>query len=569
MTSVGDGYYEAIVPAVEPGALYFYRLNHSVDRPDPASCFQPNGIHGPSQVTSNDFPWTDTLWKGLDWDDYVIYEAHVGTFSTDGTFVAMIDELDELVRLGVTALELMPIAQFPGDRNWGYDGVHPFAPQNSYGGPTGLKSLVDACHYRGLAVVLDVVYNHLGPEGNYLHEFGPYFTDRYRTPWGSAINFDGPDSDPVREFFIANAIYWLREFHVDALRLDATHAIFDRSARPFLQELAEEVGHCSCQMGRPVYLIAENNANDPRILAAPELHGLGLDAQLLDDFQRSLHAVLTRARGGYYSDFGRVAHFAKAYQSGFVLSGQYSNYRRRCWGADSSDLPADKFVTYGQSHDSVGNRPRSDRLGKLVSFEALKLAAAATILSPAIPFLFMGEEYDDPAPFNFFISHLDPELAASVREGRLREFAAFDWQITPPDPLAHDTFVSSRLSRSLVRTGHHAVLWKLYQELLRLRKSVSAIRQTSRHHQHATVIADKVLIAHRRAAGSEICICYQFDAQPLLLSEGLPLTGQWTVVLDTADAQWHGPHALPRSAWHPGSPLPLAPQCCVVLKMMD
>jgi len=566
MTRAGGGYYDAIVPKVAAGTRYFYRLNNSVDRPDPASRFQPDGIHGPSAVVSSEFPWTDASWRGLAWDDHVIYETHVGTFSERGTFAAMIDELDELVRLGVTALELMPVAQFPGGRNWGYDGVHHYAPQNTYGGPTGLKSLIDACHARSLAVILDVVYNHLGPEGNYLHEFGPYFTHRYHTPWGPAINFDGPESDAVREFFIGNALYWLREYHIDALRLDATHAIFDRSARPLLRELAEEVRHCSTQLGRPAYLIAENNANDPRILAAPSSHGLGLDAVLHDDFQRSLHALLTGERGGYYGDFGRVTDFGKAVKSGFVLDGQYSNYRRRHWGAVAADLPANKFVAYAQCHDSVGNRPRSERLGQLIDLEALKLAAAATILSPAIPFLFMGEEYDDPAPFNYFISHLDPKLAAAVGEGRRREFAAFDWKVPPPDPQAPESFLSSHLTRSLSQIGRHSVLWKFYQELLRLRKSVPAIRQSSRQHQHLSVIGDKALVVHRRTTESEICLCYLFDKRPLKLTEGLPTEGQWQLLLDTAETRWDGPHTSSPSDWRPGSPLALAPQSCVILK---
>ena len=274
------------MPDVGPGTQYFYRLNDVVDRPDPASRFQPHGVHAASAVTSRDFAWTDHAWHGRPWDEWVIYETHVGTFTCAGTFVGMIEQLDDLVRLGVTAVALMPVAQFPGDRNWGYDGVHPFAPQHSYGGPEGLKTLVDACHARSLAVVLDVVYNHLGPEGNYLAEFGPYFTDRYRTSWGPAINFDGPHSDAVREFFLANARYWIDEFHIDGLRLDATHAIFDRQCGPFLRELADEVHALAERLGRHVFLIAENNANDPRIIENRRDFGFGLDAVLLDDFQR-------------------------------------------------------------------------------------------------------------------------------------------------------------------------------------------------------------------------------------------------------------------------------------------
>ncbi len=566
MQPVGDGYYEATVSGLKPGALYLYRLNDSVERPDPASRFQPLGVHGPSQVTRREFSWTDAAWRGLAWDDYVIYETHVGTFTSAGTFTAMIAHLDELVDLGITALELMPVGQFPGDRNWGYDGVHPYAPQNTYGGPDGLKTLVDACHAKGLAVVLDVVYNHLGPEGNYLPEFGPYFTDRYRTPWGAAINYDGPDSAAVREFFIGNASYWLSEFHVDALRLDATHAIFDQSARPLLRELAAAVHDCGQRLGRSVHVIAENNADDPQIVRDARGGGFGLDAQLSDDFQRSLHALVTGEQAGYYGDFGRIADFAKAYHRGFALTGQYSKYRRRPWGADAGDLPADRFVAYAQSHDTVGNRPRSDRLGRLVSLEKLKLSAAAMILAPSIPWLFMGEEYDDPAPFHYFISHLDPELAAAVRDGRRREFAAFDWKGSPPDPQAVETFPQCRLTRSLAHSGHHATLRKFYQELLRLRRQLPAVRQPDRSQSQLTFREDEqVMIATRRAGQSQICLCLHFGQQPLAIESLLPAEGTWKVLLDSSLATWQGPLATRQPTWRSPEPLVMSPNACVLL----
>jgi maltooligosyltrehalose trehalohydrolase len=570
MERVGNGYYETEVSRVEPGALYCYRLNDSVERPDPASRFQPQGIHGPSQVTRPEFGWTDSLWRGRAWDDYVIYEAHVGTFTTAGTFVAMIDQLDSLARLGVTALELMPVAQFPGDRNWGYDGVHPYAPQNSYGGPEGLKVLVDACHARSLAVVLDVVYNHLGPEGNYLQEFGPYFTDRVRTPWGPAVNFDGPHSDAVRDFFIGNAVYWINEFHIDGLRLDATHAIFDRSARPLLSELANAVHARGQQLGRRVVVIAENNANDPRIVRASERGGYGLDSQLLDDFQRSLHALVTGERAGYYGDFGGVADFAKATGAGFVLTGQYSQYRHRRWGANASDLPANRFVAYAQSHDTVGNRPNGDRLGRLVGFEELKLAAAATILSPSIPFLFMGEEYDEPAGFHYFISHIDPALAASVCEGRAREFAAFHWPSAPSDPQSPETFQRSRLTRFAAHHGHHGVLWSFYQELLRLRKQLPAIREPSRAQATINVAEDqKIIVATRQAEGRQVCTCFHFGDQGTTIDLPPPIAGRWTLLLDSADERWQGPNRRANATNHPAARLALSPNSCVLLSAED
>jgi maltooligosyltrehalose trehalohydrolase len=562
----GAGYYEASVPDLQPGTRYFYRLNDAVNRPDPASRFQPAGVHGPSALTLRDFSWTDSSWRGRAWEEYVLYEAHVGTFTLAGTFQAMIAHLNELVRLGVTALELMPVAQFPGERNWGYDGVHPFAPQNTYGGPAGLKALVDACHARSLAVVLDVVYNHLGPEGNYLQEFGPYFTDRHRTPWGMAINYDGPSSDPVREFVIGNAVYWLSEFHIDALRLDATHAIFDESARPLLAEVADAVRACGERLNRRVFTIAEHHSNDPRVVNPAAAGGYGLDAQLLDDFQHSLHALATGERVGSYGDFGRLGDFAKAYGAGFVLSGRYSKYRGCRWGADSAHLRADRFVGFAQNHDTVGNRPRGERLGRLVGFEELKLAAAATILSPAIPLLFMGEEYDETAPFLYFTSHIDLGLAAAVRAGREKNFTDFDWRGAPSDPQSPETFARSRLTRSLAQSGHHAVLWRFYQELLRLRRELPAIRQAARELGGMLVLEDEgAIVARRHAEATQICVCLNFGQQPLDLATHVPSGTKWHIVLDSSDSRWHGPRSTGPTAWSPTAPLVVNPKSCIVL----
>ncbi|MBI3840121.1 MAG: DUF3459 domain-containing protein, partial [Planctomycetia bacterium] len=413
---------------------------------------------------------------------------------------------------------------------------------------------------------LDVVYNHLGPEGNYLSEFGPYFTDRYRTLWGSAINFDGPDSDPVREFFIGNALYWLSEFHVDGLRLDATHAIFDQSARPFLRELTDAVRACGERLERRVFTIAENNANDPRIVRSGVLGGFGLDAQISDDFQRSLHSLLTGERRGFYGDFGAPDHFAKAYGAGFVLTGQYSVYRRRRYGADAADVPADRFVVYAQNHDTIGNRPGGERLGQLVGFEELKLAAATTILSPSIPLLFMGEEYDDPSPFHYFISHLDPQLVEAVRQGRMREFAAFDWQLSPPDPQSPVTFERCRLSRSLANSGHHAVLRSFYRELLRLRNECPAIRKPLGQPGPVAVLKDeRVMIAQRRAERTAIWVCFHFGSEPVNIADHLPTSGTWTVLLDSASQRWGGPLDTPRQDSSSPGWLIASPKSCVLM----
>ena len=400
------GYHSGLFHDVELGSLYFYRLGGATERPDPASSYQPQGVHGPSQVIDPSFQWTDNSWTGTTLSNYIIYELHVGTYTPEGSFDAVIQHLERLRDLGVTAIELMPVAQFPGARNWGYDGAYPYAVQNSYGGPLGLKRLVDRCHASGLAVVLDVVYNHLGPEGNYLAEYGPYFTDRYKSPWGQAINFDGPYSDDVRLFFLSNALRWVTEFHVDALRIDAIHGIFDFSARHFLEELSETIYSRANELGRKIYFIAESDLNDSRVVRAPELGGYGLSAQWNDDFHHAIHSILTRESEGYYQDFGRVEHLAKAFREGFVYSGQRSRYRKRRHGNSSCSIPSRCFVVFSQNHDQVGNRPFGDRVTSLLGFEALKLAAGLVLLSPFIPLLFMGEEYGETAAFPLFCEPL-------------------------------------------------------------------------------------------------------------------------------------------------------------------
>src|SRR6185503_2081252 len=404
------------------------------------------------------FDWQDQTWKGLPLPDYLIYELHVGTFTAEGTFDAAISYLDGLRELGITAIELMPVAQFPGNRNWGYDGVYPYAVQNSYGGPLALKRLVQACHERGLAAILDVVYNHLGREGNYLRELGHYFTDRYRTPWGDAVNFDGPHSDEVRRFFIENALYWITEFHFDALHLDAAHPIFEHSARPFLAELSEAVHRRGEELHRLVYLIPEISMNDVRLILPRQQGGCGCDAQWNDDFHHSLHTLLTGERTGYYQDFGRIEHLVKSLREGFVYTGQDSQYRQRRHGNSARAVPSRRFVICCQNHDQVGNRQLGERLSQLVSFEDLKLAAAVVLLSPCIPLLFMGEEYGETAPFLYFISHSDPDLIEAVRQGRRAEFAAFDWRGEVPDPQDEATFLSAKLRHELRESGQNKML---------------------------------------------------------------------------------------------------------------
>jgi maltooligosyltrehalose trehalohydrolase len=411
--------------------------------------------------------------------DFIIYELHVGTFTPEGTFDAVIPRLSSLRELGITAIELMPVAQFPGDRNWGYDGVQLFAPQNSYGGPDALKRLVNAAHELGIAVVLDVVYNHVGPEGNYLGEYGPYFTNVYRTPWGLAVNYDGADSDEVRRFIIENACYWVREFHIDALRLDAVHGIYDFRAVHLTEALTERVKSTANTLGRRVQVIAESDLNDPRLLRPVELGGYAMDAQWSDDFHHSVHVALTGERAGYYQGFaehGDIDAISDALSRRFVFQGQYASHRRRQHGSPASDVSADHFVIFIQNHDQVGNRAHGERLGALISPAALRLAASLLLLAPYVPMLFMGEEYAEPAPFLYFVSHADKDLIAAVRKGRREEFESFGWSGKIPDPQARTTFDRSRLDYELASEGDHAELRNLYRELLAIRKEEPALR---------------------------------------------------------------------------------------------
>lgn len=543
----GHGYHTVTVDGLSPGDRYRFRLEHGEDLPDPASRSLPDGVHGPSALVDlSAWDWSDREWTGLRLEALVIYELHVGTFSPEGTFDGIVPHLDELRDLGVTAIELMPVGQFPGARNWGYDGVFPYAVQDSYGGANGLRRLVEECHGRGLAVVLDVVYNHLGPEGNRLAEFGPYFTDRYRALWGAAINFDGPGSDEVRRYFIENALQWLEDFHIDALRIDAIHGIIDTSARPFLLELAETLDDRAARAGRPFHLIAESDLGDVRVIRLRELGGFGMAGQWTDDFHHSLHAVLTGERSGYYADFGSLGHLARAITQGFVYTGQYSVFRDRRHGSPTAGIPAKRFVVYAQNHDLVGNHTGGRRLSALVGFEQLKLAAGVVLLSPFIPLLFMGEEYGEEAPFQYFVSHSDPELVQAVREGRKEEFAAFAWEDEPPDPQDQETFLRSKLRRKHRQAGHHRALWDLYRELLLLRRRLPSLSNLSK----ADVAAwpDEragVLVVLRWSEVEEALLLTNFSDEPTGVD--VPFPGiPWRRVLDSADRRWAGPGTVTR-----------------------
>jgi len=565
------GYHEAVVSHLEPGTLYRYRLDGEKERPDPASRFQFGGVHGPSQVVDPDFSWSEPHWPGLALKDYVLYELHVGTFTSDGTFSAIIPRLDELKDLGITAVELMPVAQFPGNRNWGYDGVYPFAVQNSYGGPGGLRQLVDACHQRGLAVVMDVVYNHLGPEGNYLADFGPYFTDSYRTPWGPAVNYDGPYSDDVRRYFIENALHWLIDFRIDALRIDAVHGIFDFSARPFLEELALTVSEHTERLNRRIYLIAESDLNDSRLVRSLEAGGYGLDAQWNDDFHHALHTLLTGERTGYYEDFGLCRDLAKAFQDGVVYSGEYSRYRKRRHGNDSRAIPAHRLLVFSQNHDQVGNRMLGERLSALVSFEGLKLAAGVVILSPFIPLLFMGEEYGEISPFPYFVSHSDPYLIEATRQGRRQEFAAFRWEGESPDPQDETTFLSAKLNHDLGDEGKHRVLLKFYRELLGLRKTLREAARMSRERRDAVGFErHKAVFLIWRVSEGQAAAIFHFGDTAAPIPVPLPVGG-WIKRIDSAEETWDGPgSAVPETVTSDGEEsLTLAPQSFVILMRVE
>jgi maltooligosyltrehalose trehalohydrolase len=560
------GYFELTVADVEPGSRYVYRIDGERYRPDPASRFQPDGVHEASAVVDPHFDWTDGDWHGLPLRQYITYELHVGTFTPEGTFDAAITHLDELQELGVTAIELMPVAQFPGRRNWGYDGVHPFAVQNTYGGPDGLRRFVDAAHARGLAVVIDVVYNHVGPEGNYLSEFGHYFTHRHHTPWGQAINFDDRDSDEVRRFFIENALVWVDEYHVDALRLDAVHAVFDFSARPFLQELADAVRLEGERLNRRVYTIAESSLNDARLISPKEVGGIGIDGQWCDDFHHALRTELTNVRTGYFADFQGFKHIVKAYRDGFVLDGSYSQYRGRRHGNSSRHIDPSKLVVCAQNHDQVGNRLKGERLTRLVSFEQLKLAAAAVILSPFQPLLFMGEEYGEPAPFQFFISHLDPGLVDAVRRGRKQEFARFQWSEDPPDPQDAATFERCRLNHSLKREDGHRQLRAFYKRLIALRQSEPVLAFPDRARMEiATLEPCRAMAVRRWAAGRQVITIFQFGSDAATATAQLP-SGAWAKTLDSTDPAWGGPgSSLPQQIESSGEvKLPLAPHAVAV-----
>ena len=535
-----EGYFTIVVQNIKPGRNYFFMPGGKVDVPDPASHYQPDTVHGPSQVVDhNSFQWTDQSWRGMPFRDMILYELHVGTFTQEGTFEAVIPRLDDLVELGINALELMPVAQFPGNRNWGYDGVLPYAVQNSYGGHDGLKRLVDACHSKGIAVFLDVVYNHVGPEGNYFAKYGPYFTDKYCTPWGDAINYDGEWSDAIREFFCNNALYWFEYFHVDGLRLDAVHMAFDNGAIHFWRYVNEKVKELEQKLGRSLHMIAESDLNSPRTIDPPALGGWGFTSQWLDDFHHALYVMLDTKGRDRYIDFGRMEQLAKAYTDGFVHSGEFVKFRKRKHGVSSAGIPGDKFVVFNLNHDQVGNRPLGERLCVLVDFERLKLASAALMVAPYVPMLFMGEEYADRAPFFYFVSHSNKQLIEAVRKGRKEEFKEFKTGGESPDPQDEKTFTDSKLQWSLRKKGSHAVLLEWHRKLILLRRELPMLRSFSKNDIRVHVLGQSAMIVYRQTEEGEDGIVCLFNFSENILDCIIPFFAEkWKKILDSREKRW-------------------------------
>lgn len=548
MSKDSEDYWKVSVPDLNPGEKYYLILNGN-RRGDPASAYQPEGINGPSQVVDHTkFEWTDQDFIPVSLKDYIIYELHIGAFTEEGTFISAIDKLDYLAELGITAVEIMPVAQFPGNRNWGYDGVFPFSPQNTYGGPAGLKTLVNEAHKRGLSVILDVVYNHLGPEGNYLHEFGPYFTDKYKSLWGNSVNFDQAYSDHVRNYFIYNAVYWLSEYHVDALRLDAVQTINDFSAYPFLTELSGEVKKFSEKSGKKHYLIAESDLNDVKVIRSRLDNGFGCDAQWSDDFHHSLHALITKESDGYYADFGKPDDLVKAIKNNFVYDGRYSVYRKRKHGNSPSEFSYEKFVHCIQNHDQVGNRAFGERLSNLVSFEGLKLSAGALILSPSIPLLFMGEEYGENNPFLYFISFLDDKLNAAVKKGRSHDLRKFRQEDEIPDPYSEKTFEVSRLGWNKIDNNNHKFLLGYYKEIIRMRKTIPVFSNFDKRDVLTRSDEElKIISMERRKNNSRIFVLMNFNNTTVSAEVNFP-PGIWRKILDSSEKKWKGAgSALPET----------------------
>jgi maltooligosyltrehalose trehalohydrolase len=539
---LADGYWSCECLVLKPGDRYFFRINGRKSFPDPASLSQPDGVHGPSEAVDLEELRKLRLegYKGLALADLVIYELHTGTFSPEGTFAGITKKLPYLKSLGVNAIEIMPVASFPGNRNWGYDGVFPYAVQHTYGGPKGLAGLVKACHEQGMAVILDVVYNHIGPEGNYLGRFGPYFSRKHKTPWGQGLNFDGEDSKAVRHYFLENALMWLHDFDIDGLRLDAIHAIVDNSPKHFLQELSQEVQQLNAETGRNHFLIGESDLNDPMIFMPTRAGGYGLESQWCDDWHHALHAKLTGERMGYYIDFGPMEQLVKSFNHAFVYDGIYSKYRKKIFGTSAGVGQGERFVVFTQNHDQTGNRMLGDRLSTLVDFESLKIAAAALLFSPFVPMLFMGEEFGEESPFLFFTSHGSERLAEQVRRGRKREYRAFLKDVEPPDPQAEETFLRSKLKWDFSKNRQKESLLAFYKKCIQLRKEIALFRPGSRRNFRATQMGEGAMLLVRKGEKETLLAVFNFYEKPFSVVIKELISQQSDLLLYSAHKQWGG-----------------------------
>ncbi len=549
-----QGYFSAEVET-PAGTKYLYIIdNAEKGLPDPASQYQPEGVHGVSEVVDHrSYQWNDNNWKVPAFEDLILYELHIGTFTEQGTFESAIEKLDLLTEIGINAIEIMPVAQFPGNRNWGYDGVYPYAVQNSYGGPGGLKKLVDACHQKGIAVFLDVVYNHQGPEGNYIEQFAPYFTEHYKTPWGKAINFDGEWSDGVREFYSDNAIYWMENFHIDGLRFDAIHAIYDFGAVHFWELVHEKIKELEKKNKRCYYTIAESDLNAPRVIQPVESNGFGFTAQWLDDFHHAAYVLLDREGKDRYFDFGTIQQLSKAYCEGFVHSGEHVTFRKRKFGKSSACIPGNKFVAFINNHDQSGNRIDGARLCSLIDSDGSKIAAAMLLLSPYVPMLFMGEEYGDESPFYYFINHSDKELIKAVQEGRKEEFKQY---VKPgqdfPDPQSEDIFNKSKLQWKIRGEEKHKMLLEWHKELITLRRSHEALKNFSKDCVRTEVLQQDGFILHRKDESGKKELLALFNISYENIMYFLPgNNGSWKKLLDSAESHWQAENSSPKETDFP------------------
>lgn len=549
LTALPRGYHLGVVEGLGPGDRYWLHLDTPegrLRRPDPASRWQPDGVHGPSAVDDpGAFDWSDGDWSAPARHELVVYELHVGTFTPAGTLEAAAGRLGELAELGVTAVELMPVAAFPGERNWGYDAVFPYAVHDAYGGPAGLRRFVDAAHGAGVAVLLDVVYNHLGPEGNVLTDLGPYLTDQYATPWGEAVNLDGPGSDGVRRYVLENAARWITEFHVDGLRLDAADELHDHSARHVVAELSDVVHAAGDRRRRRTHVIVEDDRHDPRVVRPGSRGGHGCDAAWNDDLHHALHVALTGEEFGYYADFDGVGDLAACLEDRFAYTGRHSVHRGRRLGAPAGDVPHDRFVVCAQNHDQVGNRPEGDRLSAQLDLRGQRVALAVVLLSPFTPLLFMGQEYGEPAPFPYFTHHSDPDLVEAVRRGRREEFPELDGAQQVPDPQAPATFSSAVLDWELRTQDPHAGLLDLTRELLRVRRGTPAVADARPGRVRADVLGRGLVVTMSRPGSTAVLLVnFGREAATLPLPTRRPTLTHPVVRIDTAARGGGGELAL-------------------------